>query len=455
MNDRVTEAYLRESAAPGSRLPMLLGEARLPAILTAAYGARFLARPLFVQDDHVTRLADDLARLYGLIAALPDLMFDGDLDRYCAALGIGERKRRLVTRLGGGAPPLYGRADLSYDGQRFRLLEFNITSEIGGVERGGELPRALAQSECFAPFAAVHGLRHVDTGQRVADTLRTAAKAVGRGESPVVAIIEAPGGLAANGPGWRAVAAVLRRSGLDCVVGEVQEIRQRGNLLVLDGRTVDVVLRSFTIEELLAHEDGEILAEPLFRAHEDGTAVLWTPMESGLVDNKACLAMLCHPRLRASVSADERELIDRVLPWTRAVPPSPATTDSALFDRCMADRTELILKPNAEYGGEGVVAGWEATEEQWRHVLGSVGPEGAVVQRRALPRPEPVVDPFTGRIRDWRTVWGLFLTPTGHAGLEARAVPADDGAVVGLRTNAQACIAGVFTYPATATAPAA
>ncbi|GAB7105776.1 hypothetical protein JCM4814A_40900 [Streptomyces phaeofaciens JCM 4814] len=447
MSDRVTEAYVRESASPGSRLPMLLGEARLPPVLTAAYGTRFLPRPLFVQDDHMTRFAEDLVQFYDLITALPRRMFDGDLHRYCAALGIGERKKQLVTRLGGGTPPLYGRADLSYDGRRFQLLEFNVTSEIGGVERGGEIPRVMAEAGCFAPFAAEHDLRYVDTGHRVAETLKTLAGTVSRTGTAVVAVLEAPGGLAENGPGWQAVAAVLRRHGLDCLVGEVQQIRRRGDHLVLDGRTVDVVLRGFTIEELLAQSDGEILAEPLFRAHEAGTAVLWTPMESGLIDNKGCLAMLCAPWVRAGLSAEELALIDRVLPWTRALRQNLAAVDSALLDQCMAHRTELILKPNAEYGGEGVVAGWEVSEREWHRALASVGPEGAVAQRRAVPRPESVVDPFTGRAQDWRAVWGLFLTPEGPAGMEARAVPDSGGAVVGLRTNARACIAGVFTFP--------
>ncbi|MET7622233.1 hypothetical protein [Streptomyces sp. NPDC005408] len=446
-SDPVTAAFLRESADTRSPLHTVLEEISLPPALAAAAGTRLLPRPLFAPQHAVDRAAADTARLFELITSLPQRLFDGDLQAYCRALGIDERTQKLITRLGGGAPPMYGRTDMSFDGSQFRLLEFNIASELGGIDRAGTIPRLWARAPGFTSFAAEHALAHLDTGRLIADTLRTAARPVTGGRTPVVALLEAPGGLAKFGAVWEAVAELMRDEGLDFRVGEVNAVRSRGNRITLDGTTVDLVLRCFSAEEILAEPDGEAMVEPLFTAHEQGTAVLWTPLESYLFSNKGALALLSRPHLRDRFSAEELALIDRVLPWTRSLPHQARTAAPDLFAQCLARQDELILKPRDQYGGSGVVAGWETPAREWRRALEAVDASGAVVQERALTRNEPVLDPATGRTENWRTVWSLFLTPEGHAGTYARALPAHAGAVVGMGADQRACTAGVFTYP--------
>lgn len=448
--DPVTRDYLRRTADPAAPLSTAMAGLELPPALAAAAGERLLNRPLFAPQDQVDRAVADTVGLFTLLTSLPERLFDGDPRAYCAALGIDPRKQRLITRLGGGAPPLYGRTDMSYDGTAFQLLEFNIASEIGGVDRAGTIPRLLARSPAFAPFAAAHGLAHLDTGGLVAGTLRTAAHPVVSGRAPVVALLEGPGGLARFGAVWEAVAEVLRGYGLEVRVGEIGDVRRRGDGVAVHGGRIDLVLRCFSAEEVLADADAEACAELLFRAHESGTAVLWTPMESNLFGNKGALALLSDARSRRHFTADERALIDRLLPWTRSLPGQPRRSAPELLADCLERQGELILKPNAQYGGGGVVAGWETPRSEWRRALEEVDAAGAVVQRRVVPRTEPVTDPETGRPADWRTVWSLFLTPEGHAGTYARAVPASEGAVVGMGANRRARTAGVFTFPPTA-----
>lgn len=456
--DPVTAAYLAEAAVPGSPLPTVIGEVRLPPALMAVTGGRLLPRPLFVAEDRLERCAADVRRLFELLTTLPQRMFDGDLHRYCAALGIGGRKERLLTRGDGTPPPLYGRADLAFDGEQFRLLEFNVGSEIGGIDRSGAIPALLAGAAGLRAFTAEHRLAYHDTGRLVAEALRAAARPVAPQGAPVVALLEGPGGLARFGPGWQALAQLMRGLGLDFLVSEVNALRRRGDRLAVDGRTVDLVLRCFTVEEVLAHSDGEAMLEPLLRAHDAGTTVLWTPLESQLFDSKGCLALLWKLRRQGGLAAQDAALVDRLLPDTRALPrgfdrdgraarAAAAGPPPDLLEYCMEYRQELILKPFSESGGEGIVAGWEVDEARWRRALADTGGEGAVVQRRAATADEPVVDPLTGVVRNWHAVWGLFMTPAGHAGCYGRAVPRAAGSVIGMAANAAACTAGVFTYP--------
>ena len=80
---------------------------------------------------------------------------------------------------------------------------------------------------------------------------------------------------------------------------------------------IDVILRYYGLEEMLAHPDGDALMEPVFRAHENGTVVVWTP--TNVFGNKGTLAMLSEFAEDASVfSAQERAVIERVLPLLEA-----------------------------------------------------------------------------------------------------------------------------------------
>ncbi len=445
--DRVTARFLEEGADPRSPLRGVAAGLPLPPALATAAGERLLPRPLFAPQGAVDRAADDAVRLFGLLTSLPQRLFDGDLHAYCHALGIDERTRRLITRLGGSAPPLYGRTDMSFDGTSFRLLEFNIASELGGIDRAGTLPALWARAAGFASFADEHRLTYLDTGRRVADTLRTAARPVTGDRTPVVALLEGPGGLARFGAVWEAVAELMRAQGLDFRVGEVTGVRRRRGRIHVDGARVDLVLRCFSADEILGTPSGESLVEPLFSAHEDGDVVLWTPLECHLFSNKGALALLSSPAGRHTLCADDRALVDRLLPWTRTLAHDARTRDPDVFHDCLTRQEELVLKPRAQYGGTGVVAGWETSRSDWRSALESVDTGGAVIQRRADSRLEPVHDPATGRTEDWRCVWSLFLTPQGHAGTYARALPAVHGSVVGMGVHPRACTAGVFTHP--------
>ncbi|MDH6122651.1 hypothetical protein [Kitasatospora sp. GAS204B] len=445
MTDRITELYNKESLAEGSALPGIMGEVeRDPAL--ANWTGSYLSRPLFIEKREIEAFADDVLGLFDIITSLPKRLFDGDLDRYCDALGIDEERKKLIIRLGGVTPPRYGRADMYHNGTSFKLLEIGIASEVGGADRAGEIPRALLDAEPFAAFAAQHGLGYTHTGRAVAETLVQAGAAIAAGREPVVALLEGPGGLANYASHWNTFRDVMRGFGVNFHVAEIGDVEDRDGKLHLGDTPVDVILRCFTVEEIIGDEHGAALVEPVFRAHEAGTVFLFTPMESNLFANKACLALLSDPRHRSSFSEEELTLIDRVLPWTRSLKGEPSIEHDELLAYARAHREELILKPNAFYGGVGVIAGWTSTEQEWSEALERGVVEGAIVQERVVPRSEPVVDPLTGQQEDWQAAWGLFYTPGGYAGAYARAVPAFESPVIGVTAYKNTRTAGVLHY---------
>jgi hypothetical protein len=441
--NRITEAYLAECTAPDSRLRHALAGIDVSPTLRAAW-PRLLPRPVMVDETEFRAFGRDLVTVFELVTTLPQRCFDGDLDRFRAALRIDDRHGTLMRRLlGDSAPPLYGRADTYYDGSSFKLLEFNIGSALGGLDMVGTLPGAYLGVPAFAEFAEAHGLRYLDIGADIAGALRIAGKAAGTGD-PVVAVLEGPGGMATYGNKRRAIAELLAGHGLDCRVGEIGDLRFRAGKPYLAGAPVDVILRYYALEEMLAHPDGEALMEPVFRAHEEGAVVVWTP--SNMFGNKGTLAMLSEFAADTSVfSAEERAVIGRAVPWTRMLGRPGSGPGADLIEECARRQDQLVFKPTGLFGGQGVLIGLEVDPRTWREALTASVEVGSLVQEVVYPNLEPVLDPETGARSEWAALWAAFVTPAGLSGGGIRAVPLGGTTVITMTNNPNVRNTCIFT----------
>ena len=68
------------------------------------------------------------------------------------------------------------------------------------------------------------------------------------------------------------------------------------------------------------------------------------------------------------------------MPWTRKLIPP-------LADEVIAKRESLVLKPNDEYGGKGVVLGWTTSQPAWERAVTAALDSSHVVQE-AVPVPK-------------------------------------------------------------------
>ncbi|MER7520705.1 hypothetical protein [Streptomyces sp. NPDC126499] len=442
----LSRTYVDECLDGNEGLRDAVARAGLPPAFEEAWRRHLLPRPWFVRAEEMTRFARDLEGLFDLLVSLPDRLFDGDRARYAAELGLSPRHAELLLQTGEGRPAKLGRADAYHDGTGYRLLEFNLGSEVGGMDMAVCNEALLGVGE-FKAFAAEHGLHHVDTAARLAADLRERARPAlaGGGAEPVVGLVEGNGAVAAYGRLMRAFQEALAAQGLDVRIGEVGELRARPDgKLTLDGAPLDLVLRNFGASQLLDDPAGPEVAQELFRAHEAGRTVLFTSLESGLYAHKNALALLSDPPVTGAFDTAERALVDRVLPWSRTLRPS---APAALLDECRERRERLILKPGAGYGGLDTYVGWECTDAEWREALTVAVGRGYLAQERVVPRPEPVHDPARGTADAWIAAVGVFLTSGGYAGAHARANRADGGAIVGMSSNPGTRMACVFSHP--------
>jgi hypothetical protein len=267
-----------------------------------------------------------------------------------------------------------------------------------------------------------------------------------------VALIESPGGLAEHEHVFLALQEAMAGHGLDLMLGEITDLTEQDGRTWLGGRPVDVVLRFFVGDELVDSPAAQAVFGRLVAAHRGGQTALFTPMHVGVFASKANLALLHDPLVRAALDPSERELVDRIVPWTRTLGRGPGTAPAdpggraGLLARCRAEQQDLVIKPGIAYGGVGTLIGRDTGAEVWREAL-SAGADGTlVVQQLVRPVAETVVDAGTGEAFGWHANWGIFVNTQGYAGGFVRALRPEHGSVISY-SNPETRGTCIFTTP--------
>jgi hypothetical protein len=423
-HNALTESYLAAFAASG----ITAGEfhaAIQPVTVGTHFDGRCLTRPGLLQREQVRQLGTDLETLYRCLTSLPERLFGGDLGAFALATGVPRQQVDAIVRGRGNSPSRLSRADLYLDDSGFRVLEYNMSAALGGIDSGG-LIRAMLDQPFLADFAAEHNLGYVDTMVEVAQTLLAECHAA-PDTRPVVAFCDWPASYPELEPQLHKNAAALTRLGMDafaCHLGQLRVDEQDD--VWLDGRKVDVVYRLFLIEDLL-DPTGPALIEPVLRAAERGKVKIFSPMDAELYGSKGALALLSDEANRGVFSPDELAVLDRILPWTRTVRPGPVTVDGRsvlLEDYALSQREELILKPVMLHGGAGVTPGWQTEPDAWAALLAESMNSQFVLQRRIHPHTE--LFPSDDGPTEWLLVWGAFLGARGYSGMYLRGGPAEN-----------------------------
>jgi uncharacterized circularly permuted ATP-grasp superfamily protein len=145
---------------------------------------------------------------------------------------------------------------------------------------------------------------------------------------------------------------------------------------------VNIVYRRVLTSELLARgDDTRVLRD----AYVAGAVCVVNSFRAKLLHKKMSLALLSDERYARLYSPAQRAAIRRHIPWTRKVRPE-------LAEGIARRREKLVLKPNDEYGGKGVVLGWTVTQAEWEAAIGVATTQSYVVQEAVeIPRvPFPV-----------------------------------------------------------------
>lgn len=170
--------------------------------------------------------------------------------------------------------------------------------------------------------------------------------------------------------------------GFPCIIGDPRNAEYRDGGLFVDGHRIDLIYKRVLINELV--ERGG-LDHPIVQAVRAGAVCMANPFRCKILHKKASFAVLSDERNSSLFSADQLAVIADHLPWTRIVEERRTLLDGRSIDLVpfIADnRDSLVLKPNDDYGGAGVVLGWEVSDEEWSRAVAHALEHPTIVQRR-------------------------------------------------------------------------
>ena len=190
----------------------------------------------------------------------------------------------------------------------------------------------------------------------------------------------------------------FRAHGLDVVIGDPREAELRNGAFLLGGAPVDLIYKRVLLAELVARGGCD---HPVIRAVRSGAVCMVNPFRCKILHKKASLAVLSDERNAKLFSVVERRAIDAHVPWTRTVVEQKTLHGGRTVDLVpfiLAQRDRLVLKPNDEYGGKGIVLGWEVDDVAWQRAVGAALAEPYVVQERVPIPSEQFPSLVDGRV---------------------------------------------------------
>jgi len=175
--------------------------------------------------------------------------------------------------------------------------------------------------------------------------------------------------------------------GYDCVIADPREVTYENSRLMADGEQIDIIYKRVLLSELV--ERGG-LDHPVIRAVRDHAVCMVNPFRCKILHKKASLAVLSDETNAHLFNSDERSAIERYIPWTRLLEERHTVYNGERVDLLpflAKNKDEFVIKPNDEYGGKGVVLGWDVSSDEWEAALKTALVEPSIAQKR-VPLPK-------------------------------------------------------------------
>ncbi|MBE2234183.1 MAG: hypothetical protein IAE85_11875 [Anaerolinea sp.] len=259
------------------------------------------------------------------------------------------------------------------------LLEYNAESPAAIAYEDG-LAAAYLRTPLLHAFQQRYPLRPLWAMPAALQTLLSIYRAWGGRDLPTVAIVDWAG--LPTQHEFILFQEYFAQHGIRSLIVTPDAMSYEGGVLYADGVAVDFVYKRILTHELLARYGVE---HPIIWAVRDRAVCMMNRFSCKLLHKKASLALLSDEANAHLFNRAEQAAIQRHIPWTRRVEERITLFDGAEVDLApfiVDNRERLVLKPNDEYGGKGVVLGWDVSAAQWQQAVDEALRHPAVVQLR-------------------------------------------------------------------------
>jgi hypothetical protein len=263
-----------------------------------------------------------------------------------------------------------------------RFVEYNAETPAG-IGYGDQLTDVFLELEPMNRLQKHYAIHSFPGLGHLLGALLFAYKKWGGHESPQIAIVD-----------WSEVPTLneheitrvhFEQNGIPAVLADPRAMEYRdGHLWAADFR-VDLVYKRVLCSELIQRMG---MNNPIVKALRDRAVMMTNSFSAKLLAKKASLAFLSDEQNSRLFDVEERAAIEAHIPWTRRIADRKTRYQNKWVDLLpyiAEHRERFVIKPNDEYGGSGVVLGWEASSETWNHALQHALTTPHVIQERVSP----------------------------------------------------------------------
>lgn len=336
------------------------------------FGGRMLCpylRPHFVGREQFNYATEVCERLWASMLKVGDLAVGNTamLDY----LGVTEIERKLIA------------FDPGYKGvsRTSRLDSFMTDSSFQFVELNGETPAGIAYSDVasgiFQNLEAMSMLQEqfkLTPLQGREDMLGVLLSAYcefagASAKKPKIAIVDYRG--LPTQREFELFKEFFESKGYETTIADPRDLEFSGGRLRHGDFEIDIIYKRVLVNEFLEKFDE---CQALFKACEARAVCMVNSFRGKLIHKKLLFGVLTDEKFEQYFDAPEREFISRHVPWTRRVEDRKTKhlgNDIDLLEYIRANRDNLVLKPNDEYGGKGIFVGWQCDANQWETAIQS------------------------------------------------------------------------------------
>jgi hypothetical protein len=282
------------------------------------------------------------------------------------------------------------------DGSGLKFTEYNAETPAGAAY-GDALTRAFLSLPVMADFRREYRCLPLPSAPGVEHSLLDAYRQwSGTRQAPRVAIVDWSD--VPTYSEFRLFRDFFKRNALECVIADPREMEYRNGKLLAGDFHVTLIYKRVLIDELVK-ECG--LDHDVVRAVRDRAVCMVNPFRCKLLHKKASLAVISDERNAQLFSEDERQAVAMHVPWTRVVEDRSTEFEGNRVDLLPwmeENRERLVLKPNDDYGGRGIVLGWSVTAEKWSDSIRGALEEAYIVQQRVEIPEEPFPSWVDGKL---------------------------------------------------------
>lgn len=391
--------------------------------------------PTFINPENRNQFQEASLKLFALIKSIPRRVFNNDFEKmsqfYEIPVNTIERLFEGVNENDGHLDNLLGRGDFMLSPTGLKCLEYNFSASLGGWQ----VPiweSLYLNTPLIARFFREYEVKTISENlihQFLEHVVHSSPEETFNRDGRMnIALVRAgfvDGKIATQSYLNTLYKEILRKKN-SSLQGTVH-MCDYNHLDIVDGYIFHKSEKIHTVIELYR---GDVSPE-IMRAFRSGNIRLMNGPVSKLLANKLNLALLSdHEAVNDDVfTEEEKEVINRYVPWTRKISPGCTTYGGKkidLVDFILSHREALVIKPASGYGGKGVYLGRKAPEEHWEKLVKTAVHEKKWVVQE-LMESSPGVYQAGERGYDVHDMsWGFFVFGRRYAGVWVRVLPRKD-----------------------------